>query len=59
MRLPKNIEQTHKDELHKPNSSIRDFVEEEANFIRAHWKLQYIKSTKDKTNETKRLNKTK
>ena len=59
MSLPKNIEQTHKDELHKPNSSIRDFAEEEATLIRAQWELQYIKSTKDKTNETKKLNRTK
>ena len=59
MSLPKNIKQTHKDELHKPNSSIRDFAVEEAASIRALWEIQYIKSTKDKTNETKRLNKTK
>jgi len=56
MSLPKNIEQTHKDELHKPNSSIRDFTEEEATFIRAQWELQYIKSTKDKTNEAIKRN---
>ena len=56
MSLPKHIEQTHKDELHKPNSSIRDFAEEEATFIRALWEIQYIKSTKDKTNETTKRN---
>ena len=56
MSLPKNIEETHKDELHKPNSSIRDFAEEEATFIRAQWELQYIKSTKDKTNEAIKRN---
>ena len=56
MSLPNNIEQTHKDELHKPNSLIRDFAEDEATFIRAQWKLQYIKSTKDKTNEAIKRN---
>ena len=56
MSLPKNIEETHKDELHKPNSSIRDFAEEEATFIRALWEIQYIKSTKDKTNEAIKRN---
>ena len=56
MSLPKNVEQTHKDELHKPNSSIRDFAEEEATFIRGLWEIQYIKSTKDKTNETTKRN---
>ena len=59
MKLLKDIQQTYQDELHKPNSSIRDFAEEEAASIRALWEIQYIKSTKDKTNETKRLNKTK
>mgnify|MGYP000026360287 CR=1 FL=1 len=54
MKLKNNIkliEETYQEEFHRPDGSMRLLTKQESALLRALYRLNYFKQTKDETNE--------